>query len=162
MAQTVASMNLARDQRWLDAKALYRQSGRRTGCLYLCGYVIEIGLKAAYFELATAADVELAGKDLTQLCRHPERLPEFSRARADFVAPYGHCLPGWLSLLEQARSRSGRNTSNDLMLEVSGLVATVIWSPGLRYAVEPVLQEELNSVYRTAERIVNNNRQLVS
>jgi len=149
--ECVREFERAADERHADATRL-ADAGRRTGAIYLYGYVVEVLLKAAFLRLAGHADDEPIS--IGVLWGYVGQKPT-SMARS-FGLPGAknlHDLVAWAELLVAYRASRPALVYPDSwfgkVLARNVLVVSQRWTEGLRYHKNVAYEHELVAV-RTA------------
>lgn len=137
---TIAEFRAAAHQRSLDALAL-QSTGRRTAEIYLWGYVAEMTLKAAYFDLAGFP-------------RHQTiRMADLRQALN--VSGSLHHLGNWAQALVSRRSASFQDAYPDLTFG-SQVVARAqslhsLWNETIRYHKNTAYAHEVSRARKEAQ-----------
>lgn len=147
--------DLAADERYADAVRL-AGSGRRTGAIYLFGYVVEMLLKASYFRLVRFGETQVIGwGDLSAAVgtgpASQSRLLGLAGSR-NF-----HDLTAWASLIVAYRLRHGpvypgRRFAATLTDHVRAVHAR--WTEVIRYHKNVAYDHELARVRTATEWVV--------
>jgi hypothetical protein len=135
--QTWLTMLSAADRRFEDAESLYREGGVHfAGAVYMYGYVVEMILKAAYFQADGYDSQDVVG----ELCKRPYAL--FSSAGDEVWTgrPHpllgrsekGHDLLAWFDALIRIRSVPIEPSTASIALNHTAQVASV-WGTFRRY-----------------------------
>lgn len=156
---SIREFRLAARQRRLDALALQGEE-RRTGAIYLWGYVAEMTLKAAYFTLE--------GLDETTVITWPHHLSvAIERGRGMGITwPYagaGHNIRAWAELLVRVRRLDATTRYPPRFarqVERHGVILGRLWSEILRYRKNIASESEVECVETSAQWFVDNFRLL--
>ena len=146
--ETWPRMRLAADRRLWDSLTLaLGGSGCETGAIYLLGYVAEMLLKCAYFQVIGVPVAQSIASHL-----------QGARGHASWRGGNLHNLRSWFALLNDARSLKGVPWSavTAATVERHVLTADTHWRESLRYTAFAATEEELNEVFGSVDWLLPN------
>jgi hypothetical protein len=156
-ADNILEFRLASQERASDAQAL-AAAERRTGAIYLWGYVAEMTLKAAYFQIIGFADSQrITMADLNAARLSAPRLG---------VAPLAnlHDLRGWAELLVTTRvsipNRAYSIPGFGNSVVTAGSQIHALWREYLRYHRNRAYEHELAQVQVASQWLLLNSNNL--
>lgn len=153
--QSWGSMLGAAERRFDEADQLFRSGPQHyAGCVYLCGYVVELTLKSAYFQVdgtfSSTDDVEL-------LCKRPDGIMGWHPQNHHLLgySERGHDLLAWWYVLNFARSYKSLAR---LPIEASNHVAIVaaVWGTFRRYDSRPAFVQDADPIHKSTAWLFNN------
>ena len=160
-AECIREFDRAADERYVDAEAL-AAVGRRTGAIYLHGYVVEMLLKAAYFRMLRFTDTQvIALSDLSAA------VGTSAGSQARLLGLPGtrnyHNLGAWVELIITYRNRSGMPYAElGFAGELADRVDTVHarWTEVIRYHKNTAYAHELRQVRDASAWIMTHRTEL--
>jgi hypothetical protein len=145
--ECIREFDFAADERYADAIHL-ADGNRRTGAIYLFGYVVEMLLKAAFLRLAGHADDDtISAKTLWSYAgQHPTTT---ARALGLPGAANLHDLSAWADLIVAYRASRALvypDSNFAAVLLVNIAAVSVRWTEVIRYHKNVAYEHELNRV----------------
>ncbi len=153
--ECIREFDLAATERYVDAMAL-AQAGRRTGAVYLYGYVVEMLLKVAYFRVLGFGDADPINRSAMQAA-----VGESPASTARVLGLNGtrnlHNIDAWSELLVTFRRAKGLlypdpGVSHLLITNVSRVGE--LWAETVRYHKNTAYGHELARVENACQWLV--------
>jgi hypothetical protein len=144
-------------ERRSDVHALISQQ-RRTAAIYLCGYIAEMILKAAYFNV-----IGLAGDDEITTGRFREAQETSDSLGLTWDGNY-HNLLAWAELIVQLRQVTPNQEYPDpdfgtMLLNECATIQS-LWNVFLRYRPNQATEGELQQVFQAMEWLFDNRNRI--
>ncbi len=141
--ETWPGMKSAAEQRYWDGLILALGApGTETGAIYLLGYVAEMFLKTAYFQIIGVPNSHNIGSHL-----------QGARTHASWRGGNLHNLRSWVVLLNNVRSIQGKpwNAVTAATIERHVLTIDSHWRESLRYTSFAATGAELDEVFASVD-----------
>lgn len=160
-SECIREFELAAEERYVDALQL-ADSGRRTGAIYLFGYVVEMELKAGFLRLAGHADDDPISIQTLWNYSGP-RANTMARSLGLAGAKNLHDVEAWAELIVAYRSSrnrvySERRFAARLLANVRAIAER--WTEALRYHKNVAFAHELNAVRTACSWIVTHRKSI--
>ncbi len=153
--ECIQEFDRAATERYADAGALAR-AGRRTGAIYLYGYVVEMLLKAAYFRLIHHGDNTPIGVGDMRLATGVNPASTARSLGLDGTQNL-HDLTTWGELIVAYRNRNGllyTGAGFARFLTVNVAIVRGRWTETIRYHKNIAYRHELDRVTQACDWIV--------
>jgi len=155
--ECINEFELAALERFADANQLVR-SGRRTGAIYVYGYVVEMLLKSAYFRILGSSDMQvLTIADLRLAIG--ETPASMANQLGSRTARNFHDLLAWMELILAYRKANlipHADTRFTELLRVHVEATASLWSESMRYHKNTAYPHEVGRVRESCEWVVEN------